>query len=355
MNVPAIMGARTVEDLVHALADKATGLAGLNLDELLDEAGAAEAAGEVLRRCRAMAGDAERGQRALDAFALSAKRQAGRLLAQLPNEPGKPEKGKGKLPSERRTAAESAGLDRTEANRLVKLAELDDGQVERIAEQLDSEGARLTISGMLKRASTTSAVEGYDGDEWYTPPEFLEAARKVFGGAIDCDPASCLIAQQHVRARAWWSKETQRHDERAAAAGLSEAKSAKLLEAWRGLGEIKDGRIEQPLAGDVWCNPPYSNPGPFLLSIVEGYNRGRGSVRAAILLVNVATDTAIQQRLLGASSARCWVGKRIAFLDPTGKPIKGNRNAQVVFYLGKHPAKFAAEFSQFGETKFDSN
>jgi len=344
----------TIDALLEQLADRAQGLADLDLDDLLAEASKAEAASEVLRRCKGLADHAERGQRALDAFSLQARRHAGEILAQLSPEPTKMA-GKSLGQSERRVAAEGAGLHRADASRLVELAAIEDEQIATITEQLERDGSRLTLSGVLKRAKTTSAVEGYDGDEWYTPPDILDAARKVFGGSIDCDPASCLVAQRQVRARAWYSKAAQHFDDRARAAGVTEAQASKLLEAWRGLGDIKDGKLTQPLAGDVWCNPPYSIPQPFLASIVDAYNGGRGMVSSAILLVNVATDTAIQQRLLAASSARCWVSGRLAFLDPTGTPVKGNRYSQVVFYLGNNPTKFAAEFSTFGETKFDSN
>lgn len=41
-----------------------------------------------------------------------------------------------------------------------------------------------------------------DGNEHYTPPRFVESARKVMG-SIDLDPASCQAAQSYIRAAEW--------------------------------------------------------------------------------------------------------------------------------------------------------
>src|SRR5262249_14971473 len=42
--------------------------------------------------------------------------------------------------------------------------------------------------------------------EWYTPPEYVEAARDVLGG-IDLDPASNHLAQATVRATRYFTKQ----------------------------------------------------------------------------------------------------------------------------------------------------
>lgn len=46
----------------------------------------------------------------------------------------------------------------------------------------------------------------YDGDEWYTPAPFIEAARRVFGGRIDLDVASNATANAVVGAKHYFDK-----------------------------------------------------------------------------------------------------------------------------------------------------
>lgn len=42
--------------------------------------------------------------------------------------------------------------------------------------------------------------------EWYTPQPVIELARGWGGGVIDCDPCSCSLAQERVRARVWYDR-----------------------------------------------------------------------------------------------------------------------------------------------------
>ena len=45
-----------------------------------------------------------------------------------------------------------------------------------------------------------------NSNEWYTPTQYVEAARRVLGG-IDLDPASCEVANATVKATRYLTKD----------------------------------------------------------------------------------------------------------------------------------------------------
>ena len=154
----------------------------------------------------------------------------------------------------------------------------------------------------------------YDSDEWYTPAEYIEAARAVMG-SIDLDPASSDLAQTIVQAKCHLTKTEN---------GLAMAR-------W--------------LAQTVWLNPPYSNPAVWVAKLVAEHQAGP-FVTQAIVLVNNATDTAWFQSLLERYPI-CLPAKRLAFWrhDQSGLTA---RQGQAFFYLGPNVAEFTAIFGQFG-------
>jgi hypothetical protein len=305
-----------------------------------------EASADVVETLRGHVEEAERAERALRRVHLQSRHRLGRLLAKL--EPG----AKGKAKGERARVAEAAGIPRDTTRRLVEFGELDEGAVVEAIDKLDEGGQPIAMKAVVKACTATSSGADYKGDEWYTPPDVLERARRVLGGVIDCDLASCAVAQRNVKARCWWSAEAPEFGSNEQAAGMTEDDFAEVMIGWRGLGDIKDGFLTQPAAGTVWCNPPYSIPGPFARAILDG--RRSGMVTAAILLVNVATDTASQQELLRRADAVCWVRGRMAFLDQRGKQVAGNRYAQVIFYFGDKVGAFWREFGEIGVVHVDN-
>jgi phage N-6-adenine-methyltransferase len=158
-----------------------------------------------------------------------------------------------------------------------------------------------------------SETLGYDSDEWYTPAEYIEAARAAMGD-IDLDPATCAAAQEVIRAGAFFTKE--------------------------------DDGLVQPWRGRVWLNPPYS------ASLVQGFvdklcaEYDGNRTTEAVVLVNNATDTAWFHSLLERFPA-CVLRRRVPFWRP-GFNGGGARQGQVIFYLGPNTDRFRVVFSRFG-------
>ena len=161
-------------------------------------------------------------------------------------------------------------------------------------------------------------AQGSGENEWYTPEQYLTAARKVLG-AIDLDPASSEIANQAVRAARFFS--------------------------------MTDDGLDKPWAGRVWMNPPYSQPhiARFAAKLVE--ETQSGNVSEAIALTHNYTDTAWFHALAGACDALCFTRGRIGFLSPDGRraaPTQG----QAFFYFGPRPSLFAEVFASIGLVLF---
>ena len=151
-------------------------------------------------------------------------------------------------------------------------------------------------------------------NEWYTPVEFTDSA-KIVMGCIDLDPASSEIANKSVKAGKYFTKDED-----------------GLLKKW---------------SGNVWMNPPYSQPEISLFSSKLVANYRAGDIKQAIVLVNNATETAWFHTMLEVSSAVCFVKSRIRFVSPDGEsgaPLQG----QAILYLGDNGEKFFDEFSQYG-------
>ena len=154
----------------------------------------------------------------------------------------------------------------------------------------------------------------YESDEWYTPQEYIEAAKAVMGG-IDLDPASSELAQTVVKADVYLT----RFD--------------------NGLGQTRW------LHQRIWLNPPYSNPGPWIEKLVREHQAGPFCTEA-IVLVNNATETSWFQMLLERFPV-CLPARRIAFWRHDHANV-GARQGQALFYLGPNAARFQEVFSQFG-------
>lgn len=244
------------------------------------------------------------GQEAIQharSYALRAEIKMGEMLEATKPKRAKPPSGKGQKKTDRRlpTGTDDAptlaemGLTKKESMNAQRLAAMPKARQEEI------------IRGEASRSKCLQS----ESNEWWTPPEYIEAARRVLGG-FDLDPASCAAANETVKAEKIYT-----------------AKEDGLTKEW---------------IGKVWLNPPYGGlQADFTRKLLESEK-----VTAAILLVNSnSTDTDWFAPLFDC--VLCFTDHRIDFTSPENK-ANNSTHGSVFAYIGKHPDKFYNEFKEFG-------
>ncbi|NBT52930.1 MAG: hypothetical protein EBT12_15505, partial [Marivivens sp.] len=187
-------------------------------------------------------------------------------------------------------------------------------QREVVARVQDGEKASEVVREI--KTSSLGALLMSESNEWYTPSEYVEAARRVMG-SIDLDPASCPQANETVNASTFYTKE--------------------------------DDGFTQTWSGKVWCNPPYgkddgeSNQGRWTRRLIDAYESGE--IEEAVFLVNAVTDRSWFEPFW--NYAICFVSRRIKFYSPD-KRSANPTHGSVIVYLGDDIEAFIDHFQEFG-------
>lgn len=248
---------------------------------------------------------------------LRAQRRGGEILQQMEKRNGNLKKGP-VLPAveDGKSSLEELGITYNDSSRWQNIAKMPEEKFEEFIAETKSSGGEVTTAAALKVAAGQRIATNHgesDGDEWYTPDQYIEAARKVLGG-IDLDPATSDAAQERIGAKKFYTK--------------------------------ADDGLTKRWFGNVWMNPPYSYPlvEQFTSHAIKQYDKG--NVKAAIILTNNCTDAAWFQSLLKRFPV-CFTAGRVSFWQPNQTSFAA-RQGQVFFYMGASDLLFSKTFAEFG-------
>jgi phage N-6-adenine-methyltransferase len=183
------------------------------------------------------------------------------------------------------------------------------------AQALPEKPSAEQIEQAVEAVKSKPHVANNSGDnEWYTPKEYIAAARQVLG-EIHLDPASNPLANEVVQADTFYTAD--------------------------------DDGLSYEWDGNVWMNPPYESGliGQFVEKLCDSYVSG--TVTRAVVLVNNATETKWFHSLAEQASAFCFPRGRVKFWHPS-KPSAAPLQGQAIVFLGGEVDDFADAFSSFG-------
>lgn len=151
------------------------------------------------------------------------------------------------------------------------------------------------------------------GNEYYTPADIIEAARRVLG-EIDLDPASCEVANQTVKAKTYYDATTD-----------------GLKQEWR---------------GRVWLNPPFAKG--MIEKFIDKLVGSLSNIESAVVFVDNCTETKWFGRLVDNCNAIVFPQRRIICKPYGEENLSSPTCGQVLVYFGTDAEKFFAEFCEIG-------
>lgn len=139
-------------------------------------------------------------------------------------------------------------------------------------------------------------------DSWRTPPEIFAALNAEFRFVGDVAASDSNALHHHY---------------------LTERQNALAIN-WR----------EHFGTGFVWCNPPYSDPMPWVRKAIEECGNGIGTVMLVPADASVGWFKAARQ---ACTEIRFVIGGRLAFINAaTGKPVSGNNKGSILIIWNPH-------------------
>ena len=254
--------------------------------------------------------DTEDMQRKAAELYLRARRRRGELERDLPKQHAG-EYQRSEVATVAPTLAEQ-GIDKREAHIDYKLMDVPSDAFEEYV----ATAPELTVAGAVRAAEKPHVAYNSGENEWYTPAEYIDAARAVLG-SIDLDPASSAEANKVIKAKHFYS--------------------------------ITDDGLKQKWSGRVWMNPPYTSGlvEKFVSKLLAHWRSE--DIAGAVVLVNNATETKWFQSLSGHASAICFPAGRIRYWQPGRESDMTGLQGQVVAYLGDDVAAFRKAFASIGE------
>jgi phage N-6-adenine-methyltransferase len=210
------------------------------------------------------------------------------------------------------------GISRKESSTFQTIASIPEDSFEAfIADKkanIENAVQELTTSGLIAFAKGKPHIANNSGEnEWYSPGNIVEAARIVMGN-FDLDPASSVIANRIIMADNFYTKD--------------------------------DDGLSQKWFGNIWLNPPYSQP--LISQFADAIVNKRNEYNQAIILVNNATETEWFQKIMRISDAACFITGRVKFLDPDLKPNGAPLQGQCILYIGNNVGVFNIQFGYLG-------